>query len=235
MTAMTSEPTPLLAHSERVYLQLRQEIYQFVLLPGDRFTEVDIARRLGCSRTPVREALLLLQNEGLVRRCLRNGWEVFPIDFDVYEDLYETRALIEMNSVRSLCSSPSPKVNRDALASLKAIWVVAPEAQLLECDNIASLDEQFHIALTEAAGNRELATILTNITNRIRIMRRLDFEYETRIAQTYKEHAELLDAIEQRDEERAVALISAHIKDAYKGASTITLRRLQGVRAQHIR
>lgn len=235
MTAMTSEPTPLLAHSERVYLQLRQEIYQFVLLPGDRFTEVDIARRLGCSRTPVREALLLLQNEGLVRRCLRNGWEVFPIDFDVYEDLYETRALIEMNSVRSLCSSPSPKVNRDVLASLKAIWVVAPEAQLLECDNIASLDEQFHIALTEAAGNRELAAILTNITNRIRIMRRLDFEYETRIAQTYKEHAELLGAIEQRDEERAVALISAHIKDAYKGASTITLRRLQGVRAQHIR
>ena len=235
MTAMTSEPTPLLAHSERVYLQLRQEIYQFVLLPGDRFTEVDIARRLGCSRTPVREALLLLQNEGLVRRCLRNGWEVFPIDFDVYEDLYETRALIEMNSVRSLCSSSSPKVNRDVLTSLKAIWVVAPEAQLLECDNIASLDEQFHIALTEAAGNRELATILTNITNRIRIMRRLDFEYETRIAQTYKEHAELLDAIEQRDEERAVALISAHIKDAYKGASTITLRRLQGVRAQHIR
>ncbi|MGL4718723.1 MAG: FCD domain-containing protein [Kluyvera intermedia] len=55
------------------------------------------------------------------------------------------------------------------------------------------------------------------------------------MAQTYKEHAELLDAIEQRDEERAVALISAHIKDAYKGASTITLRRLQGVRAQHIR
>ena len=235
MTAMTSEPTPLLAHSERVYLQLRQEIYQFVLLPGDRFTEVDIARRLGCSRTPVREALLLLQNEGLVRRCLRNGWEVFPIDFDVYEDLYETRALIEMNSVRSLCSSPSPNVNRDMLASLKAIWMVAPEAQLLECDNIASLDEQFHIALTEAAGNRELASILTNITNRIRIMRRLDFEYETRITQTYKEHAELLDAIEQRDEERAVALISAHIKDAYKGASTITLRRLQGVRAQHIR
>ena len=213
MTAMTSEPTPLLAHSERVYLQLRQEIYQFVLLPGDRFTEVDIARRLGCSRTPVREALLLLQNEGLVRRCL----------------------LIEMNSVRSLCSSPSPKVNRDVLASLRAIWLVAPEAQLLECDNIASLDEQFHIALTEAAGNRELASILTNITNRIRIMRRLDFEYETRITQTYKEHAELLDAIEQRDEERAVALISAHIKDAYKGASTITLRRLQGVRAQHIR
>ncbi|VFS56248.1 transcriptional regulator NanR [Kluyvera cryocrescens] len=98
------------------------------------------------------------------------------------------------------------------LASLRAIWLVAPEAQLLECDNIASLDEQFHIALTEAAGNRELASILTNITNRIRIMRRLDFEYETRITQTYKEHAELLDAIEQRDEERAVALISAHIK-----------------------
>ena len=233
MMVTTSEPTPLLAHSERVFQQLRQEIYQFILLPGDRFTEVEIARRLGCSRTPVCEALLLLQNEGLVRRCLRNGWEVFPIDFDVYEDLYETRALIEANSVRSLCSSTSAKVNRQVLTRLKAIWQVAPEIALA-CDDIASLDEQFHLALTEAAGNRELTAILTNITNRIRIMRRLDFEYETRITQTYKEHAELLEAIEQRDEVRAVALIVAHIQDAYKGASTITLRRLQDVRVKQI-
>ena len=65
-------------------------------------------------------------------------------------------------------------------------------------------------------------------------MRRLDFEYETRITQTYKEHAELLEAIEQRDEVRAVALIVAHIQDAYKGASTITLRRLQDVRVKQI-
>lgn len=234
MMVMTSEPTQLLAHSERVFQQLRQEIYQFVLLPGDRFTEVDTARRLGCSRTPVREALLLLQNEGLVRRCLRNGWEVFPIDFDVYEDLYETRALIEVNSVRRLCSSASSKVNRDVLTVLQATWQAAPEAQALTCDEIAALDEQFHIALTEAAGNRELVNILTNITNRIRIMRRLDFEYEARVAQTYKEHADLLDAIAHRDEARAVALISAHIQDAYQGASTITLRRLQGVRAKQI-
>lgn len=233
MTVTTSEPTPLLAHSERVFQQLRQEIYQFVLLPGDRFTEVDIARRLGCSRTPVREALLLLQNEGLVRRCLRNGWEVFPIDFDVYEDMYETRALIEVNSVRTLCSSTSAKVNREGLAGLNAVWRVAPQ-EGLACDDIASLDEQFHLALTEAAGNRELTAILSNITNRIRIMRRLDFEYETRVTQTYKEHAELLEAIEQRDEARAVALISAHIQDAYQGASTITLRRLQGVRVKQM-
>ena len=110
---------------------------------------------------------------------------------------------------------------------------LAPQAALA-CDDIASLDEQFHLALTEAAGNRELTAILSNITNRIRIMRRLDFEYETRITQTYLEHAELLEAIEQRDEPRAVALIVAHIQDAYKGASTITLRRLQGVRVKHI-
>lgn len=229
---MTSEPTPLLSHSERVYLQLRQEIYQFVLLPGDRFTEMDIARRLGCSRTPVREALLVLQNESLVRRCFRYGWEVFPIDFDEYEDLYETRALIETNTVRLLCHSSSPKVNRKVLTALKAVWCVEPQSRVQECDKIAQLDEQFHIALTEAAGNRELTAILTNITDRIRIMRRLDFEYEVRIAQTYKEHAELLEAIEQCQESRAVELITLHIKDAHNGASTITLRRLQHMRAK---
>ncbi len=79
MTFTTSEPTPLLAHSERVFLQLRQEIYQFVLLPGDRFTEVDIARRLGCSRTPVREALLLLQNEGWSDAACVTGGKFFPL------------------------------------------------------------------------------------------------------------------------------------------------------------
>lgn len=231
---MTSEPTQLLPHSERVCLQLRQEIYQFVLLPGDRFTEMDIARRLGCSRTPVREALLILQNENLVRRCFRNGWEVFPIDFDAYEDLYETRALIETNTVRQLCNPASPKVNRQVLTELKAIWCVAPQARLLECDKVAALDEQFHIALTEAAGNRELTAILSNITDRIRIMRRLDFEYEARIAQTYEEHAELLEAIARRQEERAVELVTLHIKDAHHGASTITLRRLQRVRAKSL-
>lgn len=231
---MRSEPTQWLAHSERVYLQLRQEIYQFILLPGDRFTEMDIARRLGCSRTPVREALLVLQNESLVRRCFRNGWEVFPIDFDAYEDLYETRALIEINTVRSLCRAACAKVNREVLANLNAIWRVPAAERLLECDNVAALDEEFHIALTEAAGNRELTAILTNITDRIRIMRRLDFEYESRIAQTYEEHAELLSAIENREEERAVSLISLHIKDAYSGASTITLRRLQRVRAKRL-
>ncbi|VFS66639.1 Uncharacterised protein [Raoultella terrigena] len=64
------------------------------------------------------------------------------------------------------------------------------------------------------------------------MMRRLDFEYEARIAQTYEEHAELLEAIERRQEERAVELITLHIKDAHNGASTITLRRLQRIRAK---
>lgn len=229
---MKSVPTQLIPHSERVCHQLRQEIYRFVLLPGDRFTEVEIARHLGCSRTPVREALLILQNENLVRRCIPNGWEVFPIDFDAYEELYETRELIEKNTVRQLCNPTSAKVNRDVIIRLKAIWCVAPDARLLECDKVSALDEQFHIMLTEAAGNRELTAILTNITDRIRIIRRLDFEYETRIAETYEEHAELLEAIAHRSEARAVELISLHIKDAWVGATSITLSRLQRVRAK---
>jgi DNA-binding GntR family transcriptional regulator len=93
-------------------------------------------------------------------------------------------------------------VNRQVLTELKAIWCVAPQARLLECDKVAALDEQFHIALTEAAGNRELTAILSNITDRIRIMRRLDFEYEARIAQTYEEHAELLEVIAARKKEQ---------------------------------
>ncbi|MBK0002585.1 MULTISPECIES: GntR family transcriptional regulator [Erwiniaceae] len=231
---MASELTRLLPHSVRVYRQLRQEIYEFILMPGDRFTEVDIASRLGCSRTPVREALLTLQNDDLIRRCFRNGWEVCPIDFDVYEDLYATRILIEVDTVARLCSSDSAKTDRSVLARLRALWIIPPEQQEQAGEKIATMDEQFHIALTEAAGNRELTAILSNITDRIRIMRRLDFEYDTRIAQTYAEHAELLEAIENREQERAVGLMREHIEDAHTGACAITLRRLQKVRARNL-
>lgn len=234
MTAMPEDIAPLQAQSQRVCLQLRQEIYQFVLLPGDRFTEADVARRLACSRTPVREALLLLQNERLVRRSPGHGWEVYPIDFESCEELYQIRELIEISTVRSLCHPQSPKVRREVIQELKAVWQGPGAGQTVTGSEIAARDEAFHIALTEAAGNRELTSILINITDRIRIMRRLDFEYEARILQTCREHMALLEAIENRDEALAMALIASHIADAFSGARTITLHRLLKIRAQAV-
>src|SRR5882757_1380529 len=73
----------------RVFERVKQEIFDFVLLPGDRFTEAEIAGRMQVSRTPVREALYLLEREGYLEVMFRSGWRVRPFDFQQFEDLYD--------------------------------------------------------------------------------------------------------------------------------------------------
>ena len=77
--------TQLLA--ETVYLALKNDIFDFRLMPGDRFSEGDIAKRLAVSRTPVREALSWLAYEGYVEVWCRSGWQVRAFDFGYFEEL----------------------------------------------------------------------------------------------------------------------------------------------------
>jgi DNA-binding GntR family transcriptional regulator len=73
--------------AEGVYRQLKQDIFDFRLLPGDRFTESEVAVRLRVSRTPVREALYRLQKEGYLQVHFRAGWSVRELDFKQFDDL----------------------------------------------------------------------------------------------------------------------------------------------------
>src|SRR5690606_32315828 len=93
-----SEPRQNL--TERIYQQIKQDIFSFRLLPGDRFTENEIAERVAASRTPVREALTRLQREGFVEVSFRSGWQVKPFDFRQFEDLYDVRIVLEMAAVK---------------------------------------------------------------------------------------------------------------------------------------
>jgi DNA-binding GntR family transcriptional regulator len=86
-----------------VYTQLERDIAEFRLLPGDRFTEAEISGRLGVSRTPVRQALFKLQQEGYVEVLFRNGWRVLPFDFNQFEDLYDLRMVLETTAAHRLC------------------------------------------------------------------------------------------------------------------------------------
>ena len=91
---------------------------------------------------------------------------------------------------------------------------------------MARLDEEFHTALVAAAGNPELARVHQSITERIRIVRRLDFTHPERIAYTYLEHAEILRAILSRRPARAVQLLKAHIEASKREVRNISLHRL---------
>ncbi len=77
-------------------------------MPGDRFSEAEIGQRLGVSRTPVREALFRLRNEGLLDVESKSGWFVRPIDFDKLDQLYDLRVMLELASVARLCAAAEP-------------------------------------------------------------------------------------------------------------------------------
>lgn len=221
---------PSVRLAETVYRGLRDDIFDFRMLPGDRFAENDVAERLQVSRTPVREALMRLQTEGLVRGYFRNGWEVVPIDFSRFAALYELREMIELHAVRRLCNPPPTGARAAQLDALGRAWRVPIKKQLRDGLAVAALDEGFHIALVQAAGNPETDLVYRQVTERVRIMRRLDFAYGDCIDETYRDHRAILEAIARADAPEAVALLGRHIQGSHEVVQKITIDRLEQVR-----
>src|SRR5580698_7819717 len=112
--------------ADSVYQQLRSELFDFRLLPGDHFSEVEVAERTGASRTPVRQALYRLHREGFLEVRPRSGWEVKPLNFEQLDALYELRILLEQGSVRRLAALTLEQLSA-ALAPLEARWLVSPK------------------------------------------------------------------------------------------------------------
>ncbi|WP_332750345.1 GntR family transcriptional regulator, partial [Hydrogenophaga sp.] len=181
------------SRADEAYAQLKSDIAEFRLVPGDRFTESDVSERLGVSRTPVRQALFRLQQEGFVEVLFRSGWRVLPFDFDQFEQLYDLRMVLETTAVQRLCTG-SQQVDLALLDALAAIWLVPPSERSSDRVQVAEWDEAFHCALVAAAGNAEMARVHRDVTDRIRIIRRLDFIKQPRIDATYDEHAKILKA-----------------------------------------
>lgn len=214
------------SRADRAYDQLKTSIYDFLLLPGDRFSESEIGERLHMSRTPVREALFRLQREGYVDVLFRSGWQVRPFDFQQFEQLYDVRTTLETAAVHKLCGM----AELPQLDDLKRAWLVRPEDRLSDAQSVSVLDERFHEQLVEATGNREMARIHHDITERIRIIRRLDFTKGLRIEATYGEHAKILRAIIERHTSEAVMMLTSHIENSKAEVRKITLHMLHQAR-----
>lgn len=217
------------ALAEKVYQALKQDIFAFRLMPGDRFSENEIAERLEVSRTPVRQALFWLEREGYVEVWFRSGWQVKPFDFEYFEALYDFRTVIEREAVRRLCALP-PLTCAEMLAALNSFWIDAP--RLAEGNAVSAQDEAFHMALVAAAGNQEMARVHGELTEKIRIIRRLDFTRDDRVEATYHEHAQILRAIFQQKTEEAQRILTDHIAVSKAEVRKITLHMLQQARLQ---
>ena len=222
-------PTARTNLAEQVYATLKAEINDFQLVAGDRFSEVELGNRLGVSRTPVREALFRLRNEGFLDVEPKLGWFVRPIDFDKLEHLYDLRIVLELSSVQRLCARTEEPPELEAL---KEIWLVPVADRLTDARQVGANDEEFHATLVRAAGNPEMARVHWDVTERIRIIRHLDFTRLDRIEATYVEHGKILRAVIQRKADQAQLLLKSHIDQSKVEVRKITLHTLHEARAR---
>jgi DNA-binding GntR family transcriptional regulator len=152
---------------------------------------------------------------------------VRPIDFARINQLYDLRVVLETTAVARLCASPAPSPE---LEPLKAVWLVPAAERLSDARAVAQFDEQFHATLVHAAGNHEMARVHWDITERIRVVRRLDFTYAQRIDATYQEHAKILKSVMQRKAEQALLMLKGHIAQSQTEVRKITLHTLYEAR-----
>lgn len=209
--------------AQQTHARIKEDIFEFRMAPGQRYSEQELANRLGVSRTPLRFALHVLAREGyLVRLDGHACWQVKPFELSYYDDLYDFRTQLELIAVRRLCAlDPAPD-----LGELCAFWLAPKRLRVREGMVVAGEDEKFHSELVALTGNAEMQRTHASLTERIRIIRRLDFISAERIEAAFEEHAGILRALLARRADEAARLIQGHIGASRVEISRITLQRL---------
>ena len=204
-----------------VFNTLRQAILRGELAPGERLMEIQLAERLGVSRTPIREAIRKLELEGLVTMIPRKGAEVANITEKNLKDVLEVRRALEELAIRLACE----RIDQERLLELQGKrYQVEKAIKTKDTGSIASADVDFHDTIVEASGNARLTQLVSNLGEQ---MYRYRFEYikdSDRHAQIIEEHRLMYESIRQRDQEKAAAAARAHI-DAQEEAIMRKIRR----------
>lgn len=221
---MTDSPANSLA--DDIYERIKESIFDFLLVPGERFSENQIAARMGVSRTPVREALFRLRREGYIKVVPRSGWIIEPLDFQHFDELYDVRVTLELAAVDTLIGQRQ----EEPFKRLCSTWLVSEEDRERNWRLAAQLDEEFHCGLLEAAGNRVMADMHQGVMERIRIVRRIDFIQDHRIDIAYDEHAAIIYAILAGDGSEARHLLGEHVISSRNQARRVTLHMLNVAR-----
>ncbi|HEY0200158.1 MAG TPA: GntR family transcriptional regulator [Burkholderiaceae bacterium] len=192
---------------EQVYEKLKAMTIQYRFMPGERLNEGILAKSLGVSRTPLREALTRLFAEELVLFVPGKGFFCRRLDVQEVFSLYELRKAVEVEALR-LAVTRAKDEDIDAL--LAFLNDTGPEPGDRSVDDLVKLDETFHEGLMRMAGNAEMLRVLKNVNARIRFVRWIDMEGCDR-SLSQQTHREILLGLKARDLERCLPLLSHHI------------------------
>lgn len=197
--------------SGRVFKKLETAILEEYYKPGDPLVESKLSAELGVSRTPVREALCQLEQEGLVNTVPNKGTFVVGISREDIVDIYTIRITVE-----GLASKwAAEKITDEEIFRLHEI-VELQEFYSTKGDivQVWHLDKRFHEMLYNACRSRPLRIMLTSFHNYIQKARETSFMAVGRIRASVREHREIFEAVQNRDSEMAKKLTEIHIQNA---------------------
>ncbi|OAA25186.1 transcriptional regulator [Frankia sp. EI5c] len=214
---MTSSPTTRTSGAgnlrEQVYVALRQRLMSGEFSFRDRLGEERVAGLLGVSRTPVREALTRLAGDGLVEKRPDGGYYPAEPDLAGLRDLYEIRVTLELRGLQRALESDGTH-DPALLEPLRDEWLALRRDPPPPDPAFVALDENFHITLSRAAGNSELANMLAAVNARIRAVRMYDFLTADRITLTISQHLDIVEKVLGGEVEAGVLALRGHVGES---------------------
>ena len=192
--------------NDRVLRELRDAIVSGDFKPGDRLVEGRLAERFGVSRNPVREALKALGNEGLITIVPMRGAVVTRLTESEAADVVELRAALEGFSARLAAR----RLSKEAGEALADVLAAGDEALARgDIEELQRLNDRFHGGLANAGSNRVLADFMRTLRAKTHWL--FESVSRERALESWREHAAILRAVLDRDEEMAALLASRHV------------------------
>jgi DNA-binding GntR family transcriptional regulator len=199
------------ALTEWVYSILKSDILELRVSPGSQLHVEKLSERLGISRTPIREALLKLENLGLVQVCPRVGFFVADITESDMVELFEIRDWLESRATGKVASL----LTKEEIVYLDNL-MDATEQSVIKNDDVMflKLEEEFHDFIIQRCGNRHLLEVIESMYNLIHRERMLSVSSRENVELTLVEHRRIVAAFHERDCQNASSMMSAHIRSA---------------------
>ncbi len=190
-----------LSSAERAYRALKKLILGNELPAGSQLLEQEAAQRLGMSRTPVREAMIRLEKDGMVEVRPRHGMRVLPVSPDDMRDIYQVLTALESAAAEALARRGATPAE---IAGLRAA-VAAMEAALDgdDLEGWADADKRFHRLLVALTGNERLQQMVSQLDEQAHRARVVTLRLRPKPVNSIRDHARLVAAIVRRDAESA--------------------------------
>ncbi|MDT8912163.1 GntR family transcriptional regulator [Amycolatopsis sp. PS_44_ISF1] len=196
------------SRTEVVLEEIRRGILTRELRPGQPLVEAELAQRLGVSKTPVREALKVLSNSGLVTFSPYKGASVCVVDAELARSVYDVRMVLEPEALRRVVRRGEPELFDEAAETLKTA-----SAALADKDHVtlSLLNRQFHRALYRGCGNPLLVSILDDLRDRAALITVVGWDASPSWRQEWAEHRAVLNAARKGEAGAAEDLLRRHI------------------------